>query len=90
MDEQCAQVRVASLADAEQMCFATAGVLTGNKPQPGSELSATGEHFSIAYRHDRSRSRQQSDTFYGCNPSARFAGRVHRLEFCIELLDLLV
>lgn len=90
MDEQSAQVRVASLADAEQTCFTAAGVLPGNKPQPGGELSAIRENFSVAHRRDRSCSRQQSDTLYGCDPLARFAGLVYRFQLCVELFDPLI
>jgi len=42
--------------------------------QPSGELPAIREHLSVTHRRDRRRSCQQSDTFYGCNPSFGSSG----------------
>ena len=62
MDKQRAQVGVAALGYTEQSWLAARRVLTGNETQPGTQVSCFGKGSSIAYRRDKRRCVQHSDT----------------------------
>src|SRR3954470_7024060 len=62
MDEHTAQVDVASLADAIQLCVAAGRVLSRYEAEPGCELSPLVECGSVADRGDRCRRNQRPDS----------------------------
>jgi hypothetical protein len=53
VDQQCAQVAIAPLADPSQSRLPTHGVLLGHQPSPGGELAAILEYPDMAYRRDQ-------------------------------------
>ena len=62
VDEQCSQVGVAALADAQQPRLATRAGLLGHQSHPGGKLPPRLEGLGIPHRRYRRRGGQQTDT----------------------------
>jgi hypothetical protein len=64
MDQQFAEVLVASLADTEKPRFAASRGLIGNKTQPSREIATVFESFRIPYGRDQRRGNRDADARY--------------------------
>ena len=88
VDHQGAQVGITTLADAQQVLFAAAGVLFGYQSHPCGQLTAVLELPRITHgRHDRARG-DRSQPRYFCQFAARFVRSMPLLYLCFEFFGL--
>lgn len=89
VNQQCSQIRIASLTDPQQLLFAATEGLPWDQPQPRSELSAVLERPRISNaRHQRAR-RQRTDARDRLESPARFALSMPHLDLMLELSHVL-
>src|SRR5437667_11642225 len=60
MDERAPQIRIAALADPQQLCFSPGRVLSRDQAQPGSEVTPFDECRSVSDRSHHSRRYQRA------------------------------
>jgi len=88
LDQQRTQVGVATLADAQQVLFTTAGMLLGHQAQPGRNLSAILEVSGISQRSGQSAGGDRADAGYVFESFAGWIATVPGENLGFELPDL--
>ena len=63
VNQQCSQLRVATLADVSQSLFPPAGMLARHQPEPGRHLPAAGKLPGIAHRRNQGAGADRTDSF---------------------------
>jgi len=87
MDQKSSQIRIATLADAEQSLFPATGMLAGYEAQPSGELPAVLKSLSVARARNKSCCDQRTDSFYRCDSSAGLAGLIDGPDLLVDGLD---
>src|SRR5258708_12453115 len=73
VNQQLAQIRIASLADPQQLDLAARARLSRDQPDPGRELTPGSERLRVSHRPDRSVCSYQSDARSPSNSPAPLA-----------------
>lgn len=90
MDEQRSKIRVAALADSQELRLASTGVLAGNQSQPSRELPAIREVSRVVDRGHDGTGGDRADARYCLQFSAELTLAMPREDLLLELLNSLV
>ena len=88
MDQHGPQVGITSLAHAEQVLLAAAGMLARNEPQPCGQLAPVVEVLRVADRGDEGRCRERANPGHLLQALAGFAVAMPGLDLGFDLVDL--
>jgi hypothetical protein len=88
MNQETTDITVAALRYASEPFLAAAGVLSGNQPKPGRQLTPGVELRGIADRRDQGRGRDHPDTGDRLEPAARLTGAVPGQQFLLQAKNL--
>lgn len=88
MDQHGPQISVATLAHAQEILLAAAGMLAWNEPQPGSKLPAVVEVLRIANGCHQSGCGERADSWFLLEALAHCIVAVPGLDCSFNLVDL--
>src|SRR5215467_5300164 len=90
VDQHASQIDVAALADAQQLLFASSGVLPGYDAQPGGEVPSAPKGSSVADGGDSGGGDQRAEAGNLAQPPAECILFADALDFLGDCLDVVI